>query len=171
MLRDKRWSLVLLSVFVAALFIIGCFNDFRLRRYSSEDKDLLIKMNYVGDWQHYEQRDRRNRWAHAIFFPQQNSAAIAPEMIISIKWIDTLQMASTTIYPFTEDYIKYTLRFKNARVLSETVTVLDQHPAKDLVVAYEMPVAIDRLDVSYIPVRESDNHNTTAMRSSRFRHP
>ncbi|MFH0838828.1 MAG: hypothetical protein V1893_01405 [Candidatus Omnitrophota bacterium] len=149
---------IFLLIIGVAIMCTGCGNsaDFKYETYSGKDPALDITMDYIAGWQYTEHRSVVSGFAQVslVEFPEKKGKILRAGMSVAIKESTKVKVASPTVENVTEDLIEKTLKFSNAKVVSQTKTKLLDEKAIDVLFSYKTLDKFHRIKSTIVPVKE-----------------
>jgi len=150
----NKICLFLLIGVICMLNNYGCTGGFQYAQYFSKDPELNIIIDYIPNWLYREHRDAQNGYASVLFFENREDKNYKAKIAITMKNGLKTEIKLSDIEAITDDLVTKRLKFKDAKLLSRSKTMLLGYEAREVLLSYKAMDKIYSTDAKLIPVKE-----------------
>jgi len=146
---------LLIGVVIFMSLQYGRSDKIKYKKYSSKDSELNIAMDYISDWVPSEHRGYNNNYAQVMFIqPKYGKGIFKAYIVVNVKRESKIKLKAITTETMMQDIISKRLKFKDAKIISESkIKILDTE-ALDTTLAYSSLDKLYSLDAKAIPFKE-----------------
>lgn len=148
---------LIMAVLIGAILMVNNFtsqDSFEYEKFSSKDSELNISMEYIAGWSANEQRGSHNSYAQAIFVEPMEAEGFKATMVAYVQRNEKAQFEPVSLKGAEDDLISRRLKFKDAKVVSNSKLKLLNTEAVDIELSYKMLDKLYQTDAKLIEVKE-----------------
>ncbi|HAJ56472.1 MAG TPA: hypothetical protein DCL35_01740 [Candidatus Omnitrophica bacterium] len=140
---------------IGMLNLFGCSEGPKYGQYSSRDPELGVTMQYPKDWSYSEARGANGSYAQVVFIePKKKDKPVLAQIVLTVRHESKAGVKPPTQEAMKEDLLKKRLKFKDALVLSQSISEISGIKCDVLEFSYSLRKELYSLDGALVPIRE-----------------
>lgn len=148
---------VVIVIITGGIFMMGnrCsgLGSLKYEKYSSEDPELNITMDYISGWRYSEHRGSYGSYAQVQFYGAVKKD-FAPSIVVTVERSSKVTFKPLTIGAMADDLIAKRMKLEDTKIVSRSKIKLLGGPAIDITLTYKKPDKLRSMEVKLIPFKE-----------------
>lgn len=133
---------------ICMIACFGCSGNLKYERFSNNDPDLNLEMEYLSGW--FSRQQKGLDYAQVIFSePKRQDKIFKANIVVTVK-----ETPAITAEALANDLIQKRLKFKEAKLLSKSKKKILDSAAENLLLSYKTLEQLNKIDAQLIPVKE-----------------
>ena len=145
--------LIMGAIYMCSFF--GCSDGIKYEKYTCDDANLNISVDYVLGWKHSKQVGSYGSFTQVVFYePEMKNKSLKALMVITAEKGSKVAFKPLTLEGMENDILKKRGFFKGMKVASRSKMRILGAEAIELVLAYMASDKLYSIDAKLVPVKE-----------------
>jgi len=151
-----RFKLMILMLgAIIMVYFSGCAGGIKYDKYSNDDPNLNLSMDYISGWAHDVQYGSHGSFVQVVFVePMRKGREYPGMMVVTVRGKSNLKIEPPTIEGIRDDIVKKRFYFKEPKLLSKSNTKYLSQEAIEVLLSYTAINSFDKLNARFVPIKE-----------------